>query len=168
MALAVIRACTLDMNADGSMPVMRIKAIWDAAYQAGDTSQGVQFPAVSRRSATCCRTWDCWSGRTRPTCFGKACKWKASEELMEMIEEALGSGYTTTRLAPDHPCLQHDPGSEAGTTRTGRFATEKGLPVALEGGLGREIECGGTGTPFPTGCMRVFDGENMRMEGQNG
>ena len=65
VALAVLRACTLHMNADGSMPVARVKAIWDAAYRAGDTN-GASASAGSRRSATCFRTWGCWNGRTRP------------------------------------------------------------------------------------------------------
>ncbi len=43
VTLVVLRACTLDMNADGSMPVMRVKAIWDAAYRAGDTSRAFSF-----------------------------------------------------------------------------------------------------------------------------
>ena len=43
MALAVIRACTLHPNPDGSMPLMRVKAIWDAAYEAGDTTRAFSF-----------------------------------------------------------------------------------------------------------------------------
>ena len=43
MALAVIRGCTLHPNPDGSMPVMRIKALWDAAFKAGDTSRAFSF-----------------------------------------------------------------------------------------------------------------------------
>ena len=93
-ALAVLRACTLDMNADGSMPMVGSKAIWDAAYRAGDTSRGFSF----RRFAAIRDTLSDmglleWEDETYS--FGKACKWRASGELMGMIEKALNADTTT-------------------------------------------------------------------------
>ena len=93
-ALAVLRACTLDMNADGSMPMARVKAIWDAAYRAGDANRGFSF----RRFAAIRDTLSDmglleWQDETYS--FGKACKWRASKELMGMIEKALNADTTT-------------------------------------------------------------------------
>jgi hypothetical protein len=33
-------------------------------------------------------------------CFGKACRWRASEKLMEMMESVLSGSSTTTTFAP--------------------------------------------------------------------
>jgi len=93
-ALAVVRACTLDMNADGSMPVMRVKAIWDAAFRAGDTTRAFSF----RRFAAIRDMFSDmglleWEDETYS--FGKACRWRASGELMGMTEKALNTDTTT-------------------------------------------------------------------------
>ncbi len=91
--LAVVRACTLDMNADGSMPVMRVKTIWDAAYRAGDTSRAFSFRRFTAiRDMLSDMGFLEWEDETYS--FGKACKWRASGELMGMIEEALNAGTT--------------------------------------------------------------------------
>ena len=98
MTLAMIRACTLHPNPDGSLPVKRIWAIWDAAYEAGDTTRAFcyhRFKAIRNMLADMgFLEWDDSTYR-----FGRACKWRASEELMGMMEEALSSGDTTT---PSH------------------------------------------------------------------
>jgi len=94
VALAIIRACTLHMNADGSMPVMRIKAIWDAVHEAGDTSRAFsfhRFQAIRNMlSDMGLLEWEDETWR-----FRKACRWKASGELMGMMEEALDRSTTT-------------------------------------------------------------------------
>ena len=101
MALAVIRACTLHPNPDGSMPLMRVKAIWDAAYEAGDTTRAFsfhRFPAIRNMlSDMGLLEWEDATYR-----FGRACRWRASEELMGMMEEALSSSTTTTPSLLDH------------------------------------------------------------------
>jgi hypothetical protein len=43
VAIAIIRSCTLHPNPDGSMPLMRTKKLWDAAYEAGDTTRAFSF-----------------------------------------------------------------------------------------------------------------------------
>lgn len=95
VAIAIIRACTLHMNADGSMPLKRIWAIWDAAYEAGDTTRAFcyhRFAAIRNMLADMgLLEWDDSTYR-----FGRACKWRASEELMGRIEKALSSSNTTT------------------------------------------------------------------------
>ena len=93
-ALAVVRACTLDMNADGSMPMARVKAIWDAAYRASDTNRAFSFRrfAAIRDMLSGMGLLE-WEDETYS--FGKACKWRASKELMGMIEKALNTDTTT-------------------------------------------------------------------------
>jgi hypothetical protein len=87
VTLAVLRACTLDMNADGSMPMARVKAIWDAAYRAGDTSRAFSFRRLAAiRDMLSDMGLLEWEDETYS--FGKACKWRASKELMGMIEKA--------------------------------------------------------------------------------
>ena len=98
MTLAVIRACTLHRNPDGSMPLKRIGAIWHAAYEAGDTIRAFcyhRFKAIrDMLSDQGLLEWDDSTYR-----FGRACRWSASEQLMGMMEEALNSSNTTTRFA---------------------------------------------------------------------
>ena len=99
MALAVVRACTLYPNPDGSLPLKRIWAIWDAAYEAGDTCRAFcyhRFKAIRDMLADMGFVeWDDCKYQ-----FGRACKWRASDELMRMMEEALEAADTTTRLDP--------------------------------------------------------------------
>ena len=95
MTLAIVRSCTLHRNPDGSMPLKRIWAIWDAAYAAGDTSRAFcyhRFKAVrDMLSGMGLLEWEDSTYR-----FGRACRWKASEELMRLMEEELASGSTAT------------------------------------------------------------------------
>jgi len=98
VALAIIRSCTLNMNPDGSMPLARIEALWDAAYLAGDTTRAFRsqrFAAIRNMlSEMGLLEWE-----DATYMFGKACRWKANEELMGMIEEALGGTDPTTPFA---------------------------------------------------------------------
>ena len=65
--LPIIRGCTLHPNPDGSMPVARIKGLWDAAYAAGDTTPGVQLPPVRGDPQHAFGHGAAGVGRTRPT-----------------------------------------------------------------------------------------------------
>ena len=100
MTLAIIRSFTLHPNPDGSLPLKRIWAIWDAAYEAGDTTRAFcyhRFAAIRNMLADMgLLEWDDSTYR-----FGRACRWGASEKLMDMMEDVLSSGNTTTpRTSP--------------------------------------------------------------------
>ena len=94
MTLAIIRSFTLHRNPDRTMPLKRIWAIWDAAYEAGDTTRAFcyhRFAAIRNMLADMgLLEWDDETYR-----FGRACKWRASEKLMGLMEDALSSGNTT-------------------------------------------------------------------------
>jgi hypothetical protein len=97
-ALAVIRACTLRPNPDGSMPVMRVKAIWDAVHAAGDTTRAFSFHRFQAiRNMLSDMGLLEWEDSTYQ--FGKACRWRASEKLMERMESVLSGSSTTTTLS---------------------------------------------------------------------
>jgi hypothetical protein len=93
MALALVRACTLHPNPDGSMPVMRLKALWDAAFKAGDTSRAFSFHRF-QAIRNMLSDLDLLEWEDADYCFGKACRWRASEKLIGMMESVLSS--TTT------------------------------------------------------------------------
>ena len=100
-ALALIRACTLHPNPDGSMPLMRVKALWDAAFKAGDTGRAFSFHRFQAiRDMLSDRELLEWEDAEY--CFGKACRWRASEKLMGMMESVLSSdtASSTTTLSP--------------------------------------------------------------------
>jgi hypothetical protein len=98
-ALALIRACTLHPNPNGSLPVMRVKGLWDAAFKAGDASRAFsfhRFQAIRNMLSDLeLLEWEDADYR-----FGRACRWRASEKLMGMMEEVLSGSSTTTTLAP--------------------------------------------------------------------
>jgi hypothetical protein len=98
VTLAILCACTLHRNPDGSMPLKRVWALWDAAYAAGDTTRAFcyhRFAAIRNMLADMgLLEWDDSTYR-----FGRACRWSASEKLMGMMEEALSNSNTTTRFA---------------------------------------------------------------------
>jgi len=95
VALAVIRGCTLHPNPDGSLPLMRVKAIWDAVHAAGDTTRAFSFHRFQAiRNMLSDMGLLEWEDSTYH--FGKACRWRASEKLMGMMEEALSGSSTTT------------------------------------------------------------------------
>ena len=81
------------------MPLMRVKGLWDAAFQAGDTSRAFsfhRFQAIRNMlSDMGLLEWE-----DADYCFGKACRWRASEKLMGMMESVLSRSDTTTPFAP--------------------------------------------------------------------
>jgi hypothetical protein len=94
VSLALIRACTLHPNPDGSLPVMRVKGLWDAAFKAGDTRRAFSFHRFQaiRNMLSDMELLE-WEDSTYR--FGKACRWRASEKLMGMMESVLSSSTTT-------------------------------------------------------------------------
>jgi hypothetical protein len=95
VALAVIRSFTLHPNPDGSVPVMRAKAVWDAVHAAGDTTRAFSFHrwAAVRNMLTDMGLLE-WEDSTHR--FGKACRWRASEELMARMESVVSGSSPTT------------------------------------------------------------------------
>jgi hypothetical protein len=95
MALAVIHACTLHPNPDGSLPVMRAKGLWDGAFKAGDTKRAFNFHrwAAIRNMLTDMGLLE-WEDSTYQ--FGKAYRWRASAKLMERMESVLSGSSTST------------------------------------------------------------------------
>ena len=93
--LLILEACTNAMNADGSLPTARIRENWEVLHANGD----VQRPWVAKRY-TALRNhlsregqldWEdsrYIPGSLSPTGEGQAAKWRASESLMQRIEDA--------------------------------------------------------------------------------
>ena len=95
MTLAIVRAFTLHPNPDGSIPVMRAKAIWDAVHAAGDTPRAFSFHRwAAIRNMLSDKGLLEWEEQTYQ--FGKACKWRASEALMARMESVLSGSTSTT------------------------------------------------------------------------
>jgi hypothetical protein len=95
MAIAVIRGCTLHPNPDGSLPVMRVKGLWDAAFQAGDITRAFSFHRF-QAIRNMLSDMELLEWEDAEYCFGKACRWRASEKLMGMMESVLSGSSTTT------------------------------------------------------------------------
>ena len=158
-ALAILHACTRDMNADGSLPLLRVKAIWDRAFQAGDTARAFSF---HRFQAIRDMLSDLglleWEDRTYR--FGHACKWRASEKLMGQIEKALKCTATTPSLSSIVLCNMVAEAKRE-RPRNGRAKTENDLPLRPEAGLGRGIEESGAGTALPSAMTSSLGRDTM-------
>jgi hypothetical protein len=92
---------TLNMNADGSLPWARFSGLWDAVHKTGDIDRACQSNrfAVIRNYLTSLGLIE-WTDNTYKVGVvkdgvkrgGKACKWKASQVLMNLIEKIEGIG----------------------------------------------------------------------------
>lgn len=94
--LMLLKWFTRNMNVDGSLPWARFKGLWDSLYEAGDISRAFdakRFAAVRNYlSSLGLIEWNenkyhtgFWANGTKVA--GKACKWKAGDVLMKMLEE---------------------------------------------------------------------------------
>jgi len=98
--LMILRFFSSNMNADGSLPVARWKEMWAALHGTGDIRRAwCHHRFASIRNFLSGEGWLSWAdeefvvgvyahdGRYVP---GRAAKWKAGEELMEMLEAVDG------------------------------------------------------------------------------
>ena len=94
--LLLAKFFTEHMNSDGSLPVERWKKMWQALFEAGDVDRAFcpqRFKGIRDylsslglldwQDETYCLGWYEESGEYHK---GKACKWKASEKLMDMLK----------------------------------------------------------------------------------
>lgn len=94
--LMLIKFFTRNMNRDGSMPVDRWRQMWKSVFRSGDINRSFccqRFSTIrDHLSKLGLLTWEDHefrlgyideNGKYRK---GKACKWKASDELMAMLE----------------------------------------------------------------------------------
>jgi hypothetical protein len=88
--LAIVEFCTINMNPDGTLPTARIKRLWEEAYKSGDAKRAWQDERY-----TAIRNWLSemglldWQDETYSfgNGRGKACKWKATNELLCLMKE---------------------------------------------------------------------------------
>jgi hypothetical protein len=101
--LLLLRFFTNNMNENGTLPWARFEGLWTALYQAGDIERAFnpkRFAAIRNHLSS--RVVDGetlldWEDETYSA--GQACKWRASEKLMRLIEqEREGTSSTETDL----------------------------------------------------------------------
>ena len=164
VALAVIRAFTLHPNPDGSMPVMRVEGdLGQAAYEAGDTTRAFSFHRFEAiRNMLSDMGLLEWEDATYR--FGKACRWRASEKLMGMMESVLSSSNTTTPCPS--PIVVCNTVAEAQRERPEQVGLRPRMvfPSLLRDGLGRETDRSGAGTPCPDRLHEAKTTGKLRMK----
>ena len=108
--LMFLKWFTAHMNEDGSLPWKRFKGLWDALFKAADIDRAFdpkRFAALRNYlSSLGLLDWKDstyhlghWSNGVKVS--GKACAWKASEQLLEMLTCDIGekeSGEETSHL----------------------------------------------------------------------
>ncbi len=108
--LLLLRFFTRNMNENGTLPWARSEALWTALYQAGDVERAFnpkRFAAIRNHLSSLVVDGEVlleWQDETYSA--GQACKWRASEKLMNMIEqerEEASSTETTFTILDDYP-----------------------------------------------------------------
>jgi hypothetical protein len=101
--LLCLRFFTNNMNDNGTLPWARFEGLWTALYQAGDVERAFnpkRFAAIRNHLSSLVVEGEAlleWEDETYSA--GQACKWRASEKLMRMIEqEREGTSSTETAL----------------------------------------------------------------------
>jgi hypothetical protein len=109
--LLCLRFFTSNMNENGTLPWARFEGLWTALFQAGDVDRAFnpkRFAAIRNHLSSLVVDGEVlleWEDETYSA--GQACKWRASEKLMRMIEqEREGTSSTETALVvlDDYPC----------------------------------------------------------------
>jgi hypothetical protein len=109
IAFAVIRTCTLKMNADGTLPTERVRAIWDRMYQNGEVERAFDYHRwktirnlIEVKGGLVMDDRHYYTGFTNARgqeVKGKAAKWHMASWLVEQLEEIAESGYRDEKEA---------------------------------------------------------------------
>jgi hypothetical protein len=89
--LLLLRFFTNNMNENGTLPWARFEGLWNALYLAGDVQRAFnpkRFASIRNHLSSLVVDGEAlleWEDETYSA--GRACKWRATEKLMEMIEE---------------------------------------------------------------------------------
>jgi hypothetical protein len=119
IGLGIVKCCTKKMNADGTMPTQRIKAIWDKLFENDEVGRAFDYhrwrvvrdlievhgglEMVDRRFYTG------FVGTDGQMVSGRAAKWYMAEWLVEKLDQVAYTGYMINEsqdqladLMPDH------------------------------------------------------------------
>ncbi len=108
--LLLLRFFTRNMNENGTLPWARFEGLWTALYEAGDVERAFnpkRFAAIRNHLSSLVVDGEClleWEDETYS--MGRACKWRASEKLMNMMEqerEETSSTETAITIFDDYP-----------------------------------------------------------------
>jgi hypothetical protein len=108
--LLCLRFFTKNMNENGTLPWARFEGLWTALYQAGDVARAFnpkRFAAIRNHLSSVVVDGEVlleWEDETYSA--GRACKWRASEKLMDMMEqerEETSSTETAITILEDYP-----------------------------------------------------------------
>jgi hypothetical protein len=108
--LLLLRFFTNNMNNNGTLPWARFEVLWAALYHTGDVERAFnpkRFAAVRNHLSSLVVDGEVlleWEDETYSA--GRACKWRASEKLMNMLEqerEETSSAETTPTKRDDFP-----------------------------------------------------------------
>jgi hypothetical protein len=109
IAFAVIRTCTLKMNADGTLPTERIRAIWDRMYLNGEVDRAFDYhrwktirDLIEVKGGLVMEDRHYYTGFTNALgqeIKGKAARWHMASWLVEKLDEIAEYGYQDAKGA---------------------------------------------------------------------
>lgn len=98
--LLLLRFFRGNMNENGTLPYARFEGLWTALFRAGDIDRAFnpkRFAAIRNHLSSLLVDGEAlleWEDETFT--LGRACKWRASEKLMELIEQEQEKEETST------------------------------------------------------------------------
>jgi len=100
--LMILKFFSANINEDGSLPVARWRRLWNSLFRCGDIDRAFctqRFSVIRNHlSELGLLAWQeqkyylGWTDLNGEYHKGKACKWKATETLMEMLETGVKEG----------------------------------------------------------------------------
>jgi hypothetical protein len=112
IGLAIVKFCTTQMNADGSMPTGRIKAIWDGLFRGGDVQRAFDYHRwkairdfIEMKDGLVMEDRRFYTGYVTDggeVIKGKAAKWHMAGWLMQKLDEIAGSGRQEKERDAEH------------------------------------------------------------------
>jgi hypothetical protein len=108
IGLAIVKVCSRKMNADGTMPTNRIKAIWDKLFENEEVDRGFDYHRwrVTRNlievqgglEMVDRKFYTGFVGSNGQLVPGRAAEWHMAEWLVEKLDEIADTGYQVDEL----------------------------------------------------------------------
>jgi hypothetical protein len=104
IVLMILKALSLNPNADGSMPTARVQKLWEALYDCGDVARPFSYHRFkTARDCLSDRGHLSWTDNAYGP--GTACKWDVAPGLLRLLntQEKKEASFADTTRAPDGP-----------------------------------------------------------------
>jgi hypothetical protein len=172
IGFGVVKFCTEKMNADGTLPTQRVKAIWDKMYENREVERAFDFHRwksirnlIEEHGGLEMEDRRYYTGFVNDQGIeikGRAAKWRMASWFVERLVEVASQGYSDDELSENEEkeaedVLNSSPDSSRGgplLEQQDQDQFEESLPVNDRGGALLERVTGDTPEPSPDGEVK--------------